>query len=29
MAQSYADLKKDLQHKMEVSFEHAKKEFGF
>ncbi|MGE4064932.1 MAG: ribosome recycling factor [Rhodospirillaceae bacterium] len=28
MAQSYADLKKDLQHKMEVSFEHAKKEFA-
>ncbi len=28
MAQSYQDLKKDLQHKMEVSFEHAKKEFS-
>src|ERR1051325_3462157 len=28
MAQSYADLKKDLQHKMEVSVEHAKKEFS-
>jgi ribosome recycling factor len=28
MAQDYQALKKDLQHKMEVSFEHAKKEFA-
>lgn len=28
MTQNYAALKKDLQHKMEVSVEHAKKEFA-
>jgi len=28
MAQTYDALKKDLQHKMEVSIEHAKKEFS-
>ena len=28
MPQSYADLKLDLQHKMEVSIEHVKKEFS-
>jgi ribosome recycling factor len=28
MSQNYQELKKDLQHKMEVSFEHAKKEFS-
>lgn len=28
MSQNYQTLKKDLQHKMEVSFEHAKKEFS-
>ena len=27
MAKTYPDLKKDLQHKMEVSLEHVKKEF--
>lgn len=28
MSQNYPALKKDLQHKMEVSYEHAKKEFS-
>ena len=28
MAQSYAELKKDLDHKMTVSVDHVKKEFG-
>jgi ribosome recycling factor len=27
MAKTYPDLKKDIQHKMEVSLEHVKKEF--
>src|SRR5688500_10602898 len=28
MAQTYAALKQDLSHKMDVSLEHLKKEFG-
>ena len=28
MSQSFSELEKDLRHKMEVSLEHAKKEFG-
>ncbi len=28
MAQNFSELKKDLEHKMEVSFDHAKKEFA-